>query len=199
MPPRPDVSEQRTVQIIQAAIPIFAEKGFDRTTMEDIATVAGINKATIYLYFDNKDTLIRAIAEQVFAQELADLQTARHAPGTATERLAAFYEVLIAEEADVLDLMPIVYDFYALGLRRDDVRAVLAAFMEQSAALLQAIIEEGVAAGEFAPMDARRTARTFTALLDGIMLQWAYMKELDVDAQLRFSVQLLFRGLANHR
>ena len=42
--------------------------------------------------------------------------------------------------------------------------------------------------------------RADMALLDGILLQWAYMyaKELDVDAQLRFSVQLFFQGLVKH-
>jgi len=195
MSPKPNVSEQRTAQIIKAATTIFAEKGFDRATMTDIADEIGINKATIYLYFESKDALIYAIAEQVFALELADLKAACELPGAATERLTAFYKALIAEEADVLPQMPIIYEFYALGLRRDDVRAVLAGFMEQSALLLQTIIEDGVAAGEFAPTDAPKAARTFIALLDGIIIQWAYTEELDVDAQLCFSVQLLFQGL----
>jgi AcrR family transcriptional regulator len=199
MPPKPNVSEMRTAQIIEAATAVFAQKGFDSATMAKIADEAGINKATIYLYFDSKDALIRAIAEQVFAQELADLQVACALPGTAAERLNAFYEALIAEESGVSPLMPIIYEFYALGLRRDDVQAVLVTFMEQSAALLQAIIEEGVATGEFAPTDAQKAARTFIALLDGLMIQWAYVKDLDVDAQLRYSVQLLFQGLTNHK
>ena len=195
MSPRPNVSEERTRQIIEAATLVFAQKGFDRATMDDIAAAAGINKATIYLYFKNKDALIIAIAEQIFALELADLQRACELPGAAAQRLGAFYETLIAEKANFLPLMPIFYEFYALGLRRDDVRAALLSFMEQSAALLQGIIEEGVSAGEFAPLDAQKTAKTFIALLDGIMMQWAYNPRLDVDAQLRFGVQLLLQGL----
>jgi len=198
MIPKPDVSKQRTAQIIAAATTIFAEKGFDGATMADIAAEAGINKATIYLYFDSKDVLIRSIAEQIFAQELADLQAAAESPGTATERLEAFYEALIAGEAEVLPLMPIVYDFYALGLRREDVRMVLADFLNQSAALLEAIIREGIESGEFAPVDASQAARALVALLDGTVLQWVYApKEVDVNAQLRYGVQLVFRGLMN--
>ncbi len=102
MSPKPNVSKQRTAQIIKAATTIFAEKGFDRATMTDIADEIGINKATIYLYFESKDALIYAIAEQVFALELADLKAACELPGAATERLTAFYKALIAEEADVL-------------------------------------------------------------------------------------------------
>lgn len=199
MSPRPDVSEMRTAQIIEAATAVFAEKGFDRAAMTDIAAVAGINKATIYLYFKSKDALIQAIAKELFAQELADLQAARDIPGTAAEQITAFYEALIAKESEVLPLMPIIYEFYALGLRREDVRAVLADFLNQSAARLEAIIQEGIESGEFAPTDAPKSARTLTALLDGIILQWVYApEEVDVNAQLRFGVQLLFQGLLKH-
>jgi AcrR family transcriptional regulator len=76
MSPKPNVSNQRTAQIIEAATTVFAAKGFDHATMDDIADQAGINKATIYLYFDSKDALIRAVAGALFARELADLQAA---------------------------------------------------------------------------------------------------------------------------
>ncbi|MBN1247151.1 MAG: TetR/AcrR family transcriptional regulator [Anaerolineae bacterium] len=199
MSPKPDVSEERTAQIIEAATALFAGKGFDRATMEDIADQAGINKATIYLYFDSKDALIRAIAEALFAQELADLQAAHDRPGTATERLTAYYEALIADEAEMLPLMPILYEFYALGLRREDVRAVVADFIGRSSALLEAIIQEGIESGEFRPTDARQAARALDALLSGTILHWVYApEEVDVDAQLRYSVRLALQGLLNH-
>jgi AcrR family transcriptional regulator len=199
MPPKPNVSEMRTAQIIEAATTVFAEKGFDGATMAEIAGEAGINKATIYLYFDSKDALICAIAQQVFAQELADLQAACALPGTATGRLNAFYKALIAGELDVLPLMPIIYEFYALGLRREDVRAVLADFMNRSAALLEATIQEGIEAGEFSSTDADKAARALVALMDGTVLQWVYApKEVDVNAQLSYSVQLILQGLVNH-
>lgn len=198
MTPKPDVSEMRTAQIIEAATTVFAEKGFDSATMADIAGAAGINKATIYLYFDSKDDLIQAIAEELFSQELADLQSLRDMDGTATERLNLYYETLIAEEAEVLPLMPIIYEFYALGLRREDVRRVISYFISRSADLLESIIEEGIASGEFVPTEARPAARALDALLSGTLLHWVYApEEVDVDAQLRYGVRLLFRGLSH--
>ena len=198
MTPKPDVSEQRTAQIIAAATAVFAEKGFGGATMADIAAEAGINKATIYLYFDSKDALIRSIAERMFAQELVDLRAAAEAPGTATERLNAFYESIITDEAEFLPLMPIVYEFYARGLRREDVRPVIANFLNQSAALLASIIQDGVESGEFAPTDADKAARALVALLSGTVLHWVYApKEVDIDAQFRYGVRLIFRGLMN--
>ncbi|MGC9397398.1 MAG: TetR/AcrR family transcriptional regulator [Anaerolineae bacterium] len=196
MSPKPDVTAMRTAQIIEAATTVFAEKGFDRATMDDIADAVGINKATIYLYFDNKDALILAIAEQLFAQELAGLQAVHDLPGTATERLTAYYETLIAEESEVMPVMPILYEFYALGLRREDVRAVITDFIHQLTGLLEAIIQEGIANGEFAPTHARQAARALDALLSGTLLHWVYApEEVDVVAQLRYGVQLIFRGL----
>ncbi len=207
MSPKPDVSHMRRAQIIEAATAVFAEKGLDRATMEEIADAAGINKATIYLYFDSKAALIQAIAEAIFAQELVDLQVAYESPGTAIERLTAFYEALIsdegliADEVDVLPLMPIIYEFYALGLRRDDVRAVLADFLNQSAALLAAIIQEGVESGEFVTTtDPSRAARALDALMSGTVLHWVYTpKEMDVNAQFRYGLQLIFQGLIKHK
>ncbi|OIO91949.1 MAG: hypothetical protein AUK03_10350 [Anaerolineae bacterium CG2_30_64_16] len=199
MTPRPNVSEMRTRQIIEAATAVFAAKGFDVATMEDIADAAGINKATIYLYLKNKDALIRAIAEQLFAQELAGLQAAHDLPGAATERLTAYYESLIADEAEVLPLMPIFYEFCALGLRRDEVRAVISEFIDQVTGLLESIIQDGIDSGEFAPTEARQAARALDALLSGTLLHWVYApEEVDVDAQLRYGIRLMFRGLANH-
>lgn len=199
MSPKPDVSEQRIAQILEAATAVFAEKGFDRATMEDIADAVGINKATIYLYFDSKDALIRAIAETLFARELAGLRAAHELPGGAIQRLAAYYEALIAEDAEVLPLMPLLYEFYALGLRREDVRAVIADFIRQSAGLLEAIIQEGIDSGELEPTDARQAARALDALLSGTILHWVYTpEEIDVDELLRYAVRLVFQGLLNH-
>lgn len=50
-------------KIIQAAIESFAQTGFDRTKMEDIAKRLGLSKGTIYLYFNSKEDLFLAIGE----------------------------------------------------------------------------------------------------------------------------------------
>jgi TetR/AcrR family transcriptional regulator, repressor for uid operon len=50
-------------KIIQAAIESFAQTGFDKTKMEDIAKRLGLSKGTIYLYFNSKEDLFLAICE----------------------------------------------------------------------------------------------------------------------------------------
>ncbi|MBN1889824.1 MAG: TetR family transcriptional regulator C-terminal domain-containing protein [Thermoflexales bacterium] len=126
---------------------------------------------------------------------MARLRAARELPGTAIERLIAYYEALIAEE-QVLPLMHVLHEFYALGLRREDMRAVIVDFIGQLTGLLEAIIQEGIEIGEFAPADARQAARVLDALLSGTFLHWVYApEEVNVNAQLCYGVRLVFRGL----
>jgi len=55
-------------KIIQAAIESFAQTGFDRTKMEDIAKRVGLGKGTIYLYFKSKEDLFLAICDHNIRQ-----------------------------------------------------------------------------------------------------------------------------------
>jgi AcrR family transcriptional regulator len=60
----PKVVEDRREQIIDAALRVFAEKGFDKATNKDIANEAGITPGLIYHYFKSKENLLRAILEE---------------------------------------------------------------------------------------------------------------------------------------
>jgi len=59
----PKVVEDRREQIIDAAMRVFAQKGFVRATNKDIAREAGITPGLIYHYFDSKEALLKAIIE----------------------------------------------------------------------------------------------------------------------------------------
>lgn len=52
-----DALPEKAKDILEAAIPVFAEKGYHDTTVEDIAQKAGVAKGTVYLYFANKEDL----------------------------------------------------------------------------------------------------------------------------------------------
>jgi TetR/AcrR family fatty acid metabolism transcriptional regulator len=68
----------RRNQILDAATQVFAEKGFDRATIRDVAKAAGIADGTIYNYFDNKTGLLLGILDRLNAtsQRAADFQQA---------------------------------------------------------------------------------------------------------------------------
>ena len=54
--------ERRRQQIIVAAKRVFSERGFSKTTMEDIAREAELSPGTLYLYFKNKDELYASLS-----------------------------------------------------------------------------------------------------------------------------------------
>jgi AcrR family transcriptional regulator len=59
----PKVVEDRREQIIDAAMRVFAQKGFTKATNKDIARAAGITAGLIYYYFESKEALLNAILE----------------------------------------------------------------------------------------------------------------------------------------
>jgi len=69
MPAKPSLYELRTnlrrTQILEAAIRVFAEKGYHRATTKDVARAAGMAEGTIYLYFENKSELLIALMEHL--------------------------------------------------------------------------------------------------------------------------------------
>jgi len=83
MPPSPrsDVEPAKRREIIDGARRVFFEKGFNGASMDEVARVAGVSKATIYVYFESKEDLFAALvlqdrersAEHLF--ELADADT----------------------------------------------------------------------------------------------------------------------------
>ncbi|HEY2473825.1 MAG TPA: TetR/AcrR family transcriptional regulator [Candidatus Cybelea sp.] len=66
--------EQRPGEILDAALRIFAQSGFAGTKLDDVAAAAGIGKGTIYLYFETKEDLFRAVVRQLF---LSNFETLR--------------------------------------------------------------------------------------------------------------------------
>jgi AcrR family transcriptional regulator len=65
----------RPAEIVDAALEMFAEKGFAAAKLDDIARKAGISKATLYLYFDTKDGIFRAVAQSAVASLLEAIES----------------------------------------------------------------------------------------------------------------------------
>src|ERR1700690_2135267 len=65
--------EERAPEILDAALACFSERGFAATRMEDIARRAGISKGTIYLYFESKEAVFKALAQRLVGSRMADI------------------------------------------------------------------------------------------------------------------------------
>src|ERR1700748_2845380 len=62
---------ERPGEILEAALRVFAAKGFAAARMEDIASAAGVTKGTIYLYFENKEAVFKALVRTEIGSALA--------------------------------------------------------------------------------------------------------------------------------
>jgi TetR/AcrR family transcriptional regulator len=58
------LSNEKRLEILIAAMNLFAQKGFERTTVDEIADRASIGKGTVYLYFKTKEAIFRALIEK---------------------------------------------------------------------------------------------------------------------------------------
>lgn len=73
----PQELQDRRKQILEAAVAIFAERGYQRATVKEIAARAGIAPGTIYLYFRNKRELLLALAETLIRRAAGALLAPR--------------------------------------------------------------------------------------------------------------------------
>ena len=60
----PEYREEAKNRILEAALQEFSEKGFNQTTMDDVARRVGVSKGALYLYFKSKEELFRGIYEK---------------------------------------------------------------------------------------------------------------------------------------
>src|SRR6266446_9150571 len=74
--------DARPGEILTAALACFAERGFAATRLDDVALRAGVTKGTVYLYFQNKEELFKAVVRQ---ELLPNIARAEAMVGDATE------------------------------------------------------------------------------------------------------------------
>jgi len=87
--------ERRRQQIIVAAKRVFSEKGFSKTTMEDIAREAELSPGTLYLYFKNKDELYASLSLRILQYMNIRLEDVKKEKGSSPEqKIAATKEAL---------------------------------------------------------------------------------------------------------
>jgi AcrR family transcriptional regulator len=199
MPPRPDVSDARKSQIMDAAENVFTRKGLDQARMDDIAEVTGLSKGTLYLYFRSKDDLIIAILERIFTGIFKQWEERTGEFTSATEALNSFTEEAIRDYKRMLRLMPVAYEFLALAFRNKTVQTALSVYFRRYMETLVPIIQRGIAAGEFRGVDPHDAAVAIGAIYEGTVLLWVYDSSLvDLEKHIRSSMQLLLEGLTRN-
>jgi len=163
------LADERRAQILQAALACMARKGYVRTTMDDIAREAGLSKGAIYWYFASKRDVFMAMVREALAGMTEEIRQLSTAPfPSATERLSHALAVAARLLEGGENIALVTMDFWALG-RHDP--EFLRIFRESYATFVQVveeIVAEGVATGEFRPVDARGVSQILLGMYDGL-------------------------------
>jgi AcrR family transcriptional regulator len=153
----PEHLRDRRDAIVQAARTVFAENGFDGTSIGEIARVAGTSDGLIYRYFNGKRELLSATLESFYAEIQAEIAAAIAAHSGYRAKLAS----LIEQHIRVFAEDPGICRLFISEVRNMEayVGSTAQALNRSYTALLTPILEVGVAEGAIAADIDRRLVR----------------------------------------
>ena len=196
MSPKQNVSDERKNQILEAAMVVFSRTGFQGTRMDDIVTESGLSKGTLYWYFDSKEEIIVSLLERLFDQEMTDLVTIKNKTGTAYERLLQFTKDSILSIEQMLEVLPITYEFYAMAFRHEGVREILRIYFRQYLEEIPPVIQQGIDRGEFRKVNPIEVAIAAGAIIEGTLLLWTYDEvNIDLEVHTLAAMEMLLTGI----
>ncbi|MBB4934197.1 AcrR family transcriptional regulator [Lipingzhangella halophila] len=128
-------------RLLAAATRLFADRGFERTSVQDLVDAAGVTKGAMYHYFASKEDVLFAVFRRVIATQMRNLDACATAEGPVRERLRAAAVDVVESTVQNLDDMVIYFrSLHVLSLdRQDQVRAERRQYQDR----FRALIEEG--------------------------------------------------------
>lgn len=167
---RPPATDNQRERILQAAAQLFAERGYEASSVGDLAQAMGISKAGIYHYFASKQDIYDAIILDVLTQLNARVQEAVGAQEHPSEQLKAFmvtHAQTFETHYHAFTTMLVGFSGMAgAGLRDEAIRQ-----RDAYEALLRSIMKQGQLNGEFTKADPATAARAVLSMLNW-MARW---------------------------
>lgn len=193
----------RPGEIVEAALAVFAEKGFAAARLDEIAARAGVSKGALYLYFATKEDLFRAVVEQAIAPNIQAVRAmiAAH-PGPITDLLSVVPERI----AGLLDTLPVggvvKMVIGEAGNFPELARVWHDRLVAQALGAMTDAIAAAQARGEVRPGDPRTYALQLIApLLVGVIWRETFVPVgaagFDLQTLARQHVETMLRGLLN--
>ena len=137
-------------RILQRALELFSEKGYDATSVREICEAAGITKPTLYHFYGSKEGVYRAIVEGALERFRADMVGALAEEGTLRDRLvrmaSAYVDATVREPDLARFIMALIHNPPRSAPATDFV-----GFYESILSEAARAVEEGVRRGEVAP------------------------------------------------
>jgi TetR/AcrR family transcriptional regulator, fatty acid metabolism regulator protein len=175
---RSNVAEEKRRIILDAAVRVFARKGFHASRVGDIAEEAGVAHGLLYHYFSSKDEVLETIFRENWAILVERIHAVEESGGPAREQLRHVAAILLRtwrHEPDVVRvLVREIVRSPEVGQRIDE--------LEKPIDAIQRIVERGQQTGEFrADFDSRLAGIVFYGGIDELLTGWVLGRLPDGD------------------
>jgi len=192
------VTEFRTAGILEAARHVFAMKGFNDATVDDIANAAGVAKGTVYLYYKSKREIYFAALKFGVQQMYGGLDEKLKAESTPEGKLRALIAVKLAYFDENRDFFKIYYsELGNLCIHPGAIDAEFKTLYVEQAKLIESILKEGIRKKALRNVRAEQAGFAISDLVRSVITQrilgWSKSKlTQDVD----FIFDFIWKGIA---
>ena len=190
-------SDEARARILEAAEKQFRRVGYHRTSVADIAAALGMSSANIYRFFPSRDAINESICARV-VDELADIAFAivrTNAP--AIEKLERLLTAVHHHAKRMLVEARPMHELIIAATQEN--WPVIKAHIERMVTIFEAIIREGVEAGEFNVEDVAEAARAvrsaFVPFFHPILIEHCVQHGEDTEASLRHQIRFILKAL----
>jgi AcrR family transcriptional regulator len=161
---------QTREHLLAAAARVFAARGFNGASLEEVAAAAGFTKGAVYSNFASKEDLLLALAESHLDEVLGRVHALLARPGTPPDQRLEDFAGLVDENlAAERDVAILTLEFWLYALRHPEVlRRVTAIERAQTEAIAAIISADRARTGETGPEPADVAARLVVALFHGM-------------------------------
>jgi TetR/AcrR family transcriptional regulator, fatty acid metabolism regulator protein len=186
--------EDKRQLILDAAVRVFAHKGYHTSRVGDVAEEAGVAYGLLYHYFASKEEVLETIFRDTWTQMLGTVRSVQEAGVPAREQLRKVAEIVLRTWRRDPDLVRVlVREVTRSPHLQRQVDEIAEAF-----GALQEIVELGQAEGDFrADLDARVASVVFYGALEEILTGWVLGRLPDDDAGIERAEQTVVRVLTD--
>lgn len=160
---------ERADEIARAACDVALEQGLTAVTLRSVAARIDVAPALVAHYQPNMDALVAATFATIVAGELDEIRTVLASGSTPTSRVATLLETLLDGTRD--DVTVVWVEAWAMGRRNETLAGAVRSEMDAWQAVVQQLVEDGVASGEFETTDAADVAWQLLGMIDGLNAQ----------------------------
>jgi TetR/AcrR family transcriptional regulator, fatty acid metabolism regulator protein len=190
------IAEEKRRLILDAAVRVFARKGFHTCRVGDISEEAGVAHGLLYHYFSSKDELLETVFQETWSELLAAIREVEASEAPTREQLRQVAAIMLRSWQRQPDLVRVLVREIA---RSPALQGRVDAIAEALAAIAR-IIERGQADGEFRDdLDPRLASLIFYGGIETILTSWVLDRDggdRDVAAAERTVVEVVCTGLA---